>query len=68
MLEDDELQIAVFVVAHEFAHIYLDHELLFIRPEDDQRQEEEANALVKEWGLTEEHDAFFRLMEGDTTH
>jgi hypothetical protein len=63
-LEDDELQIAVFVVVHELAHIYLDHELLFLRLEDDKRQEKEANELVKEWGFVEEHGAFFRLMKG----
>ena len=65
VLEKDELQIAVFVVVHEFAHIYLNHELLFLRPEDDQRQEKEANTLVKEWGFVGEHDAFFRLMKKD---
>jgi len=40
------------------AHIYLDHELLGIRPEVDRRQENEANALVTEWGFGAERDAF----------
>ena len=57
VLEDDEPQIAVFVVVHE---------LLFIRQEDDQPQEKEANTLIKEWRFTKEHDEFFRLMKGDT--
>ena len=53
LLGDVDKDIAVAVVAHELAHIILDH-ILISSPEEYNRQEDEAWKLVRKWGFEKE--------------
>ena len=60
LMVDVEPDVAVAAVAHELAHIILDHKLDDLQDQDYERQEDEAWNKVREWGFAEELDAHKR--------
>ncbi len=51
---EGELAVAIAVVAHELAHVVLNHELVTNSNRQDEAQEAQAWAKVREWGFTKE--------------
>jgi hypothetical protein len=56
-LADVDHDVAVASVAHELAHIFLDHEVYAVPPDVYKRQEDEAWELIREWGFAKEEKA-----------
>jgi len=52
LLEEQELEIVIAVIAHELAHIVLGHQTIFV--EDYETQEKEAWELINKWGFKKE--------------
>ena len=67
ILEEEELDLVVAVVAHELAHLVLGHPLFSNKIEEYERNEKEVDAKLHEWGFEKEvlvHAASRRLRNG----